>query len=565
MKVLVAVKRVIDFNVKIRVKADKTGVETANVKMSMNPFDEIGVEEAVRLKEAGVATEIIAVSMGPQACQETIRTALAMGADRGIHVLTDAELQPLAVAKLLKAIVEKEQPQLIILGKQAIDDDCNQTGQMLAALLGWSQGTFASKLKIEGGKALVTREIDGGLETIELKLPAVMTTDLRLNEPRYASLPNIMKAKKKPIEQLTPDALGVDVAPAPRHAQGRGAAEATRRQEGGLGRRAGRQAQERSAGDLMALLVIAEHDNTALKGATLNAVAAAAAIGGDIHVLVAGHDARPAAEAAAKVSGVAKVLLAEDPAYDHLLAEDLAALVVKLAPAYSHVLAPATTFGKNFMPRVAALLDVAQISDISGVVSPDTFVRPIYAGNALATVQSKDKIKVITVRSTGFPAAEATGGSAPIETMAGAGRRRPLALLGAELSKSERPELTSARVIVSGGRGMQSGDNFKLLESLADKLGAAVGASRAAVDAGFVPNDYQVGQTGKIVAPELYIAVGISGAIQHLAGMKDSKVIVAINKDEEAPIFQVADYGIVGDLFKIVPELDAELAKRKSS
>ena len=315
----------------------------------------------------------------------------------------------------------------------------------------------------------------------------------------------------------------------------------------------------------MALLVVAEHDNQSLKSSTLVAVAAAAAIGGEIHVLVAGHNAKPAAEAAAKAAGVAKVLLAENPAYEHLLAEDIAALVVTLAPNYSHVLAPASTFGKNFLPRVAALLDVAQISDISGVVSPDTFVRPIYAGNALATVQSKDKIKVISVRGTAFPPAEAKGGNAPIETIAGAGSAGLSRFVGAELSKSERPELTSARVIVSGGRGMQSGDNFKLLESLADKLGAAVGASRAAVDAGFVPNDYQVGQTGKIVAPELYIAVGISGAIQHLAGMKDSKVIVAINKDEEAPIFQVADYGIVGDLFKIVPELDAELAKRRGS
>src|SRR5579883_2468953 len=313
----------------------------------------------------------------------------------------------------------------------------------------------------------------------------------------------------------------------------------------------------------MALLVVAEHDNKTLKSATLNTVAAASAIDGEIHVLVAGSNAKPAAEAAAKVAGVTKVLLAEDGAYEHLLAEDLAALVVKLAPNYSHVLAPASAFGKNFMPRVAALLDVAQISDISGVVSSDTFVRPIYAGNALVTVQSKDKIKVITVRGTAFPAAAAEGGSAPVETVPSAGSAGLSRFVGAELSKSERPELTSARVIVSGGRGMQSGDNFKLLESLADKLGAAVGASRAAVDAGFVPNDYQVGQTGKIVAPELYIAVGISGAIQHLAGMKDSKVIVAINKDEEAPIFQVADYGLVGDLFKLVPELDAELAKGK--
>ena len=313
----------------------------------------------------------------------------------------------------------------------------------------------------------------------------------------------------------------------------------------------------------MALLVVAEHDHKTLKASTLNAAAAAAAIGGELHLLVAGHNAKPAAEAAAKVAGAAKVLHAEDTAYEHLLADDVAALVVKLAGGYSHVLAPATTFGKNVLPRVAAALDVAQISDISGVVSPDTFVRPIYAGNALATVQSKDKIKVITVRGTAFPGVAATGGSAAIETVPSVGSAGLSRFISAELSKSERPELTSAKIIVSGGRGMQSGDNFKLLESLADKLGAAVGASRAAVDAGFVPNDYQVGQTGKIVAPELYIAVGISGAIQHLAGMKDSKVIVAINKDEEAPIFQIADYGIVGDLFKIVPELDAELKKRQ--
>jgi len=313
----------------------------------------------------------------------------------------------------------------------------------------------------------------------------------------------------------------------------------------------------------MAVLVVAEHSNSALKAATLNAVTAASAIGGDVHVLIAGHNARPAAEAAAKIAGVAKVLLAEAPAYEHPVAEALAPLVVKLAAGYSHVLASATTSGKNFMPRVAATLDVAQISEIQAVVSPDTFVRPIYAGNALATVQSKDAIKVITVRGTGFAAAAATGGNAAIETIEAGPAQDLSKFVSAELSKSERPELTSARVVISGGRGMQSGDNFHLLETVADKLGAAVGASRAAVDAGFVPNDYQVGQTGKIVAPDLYIAVGISGAIQHLAGMKDSKVIVAINKDEEAPIFQIADYGVVGDLFKLVPELAAELDKVK--
>ena len=320
----------------------------------------------------------------------------------------------------------------------------------------------------------------------------------------------------------------------------------------------------------MAVLVVAEHDNAALKPATLPAVAAAVEIaalaGSEVHILIAGKDCRAIAEAAAQIAGVAKILLADDAALDHGLAENWAPLLVALVDSssggYSHVLAPATTSGKNLMPRVAALLDVMQISDISAVVSPDTFVRPIYAGNALATVQSKDAIKIITVRGTAFAPAAAGGGSALIETVAAAGSAGLSEFVRAELSKSERPELTSARVIISGGRGMQSGDNFHLLEKVADKLGAAVGASRAAVDAGFVPNDYQVGQTGKIVAPELYVAVGISGAIQHLAGMKDSKVIVAINKDDEAPIFQIADYGLVGDLFKILPELDEELGKK---
>ncbi|MBK4723601.1 FAD-binding protein, partial [Azospirillum sp. YIM DDC1] len=284
----------------------------------------------------------------------------------------------------------------------------------------------------------------------------------------------------------------------------------------------------------MSILVIAEHDNAALKAATLNAVSAAAKIGGDIHVLVAGQGAQAVAEAAAKVAGVSKVLLADDAAYAHPLPENVSPLVVNLAKGYGHVLAAASSEGKNLLPRVAALLDVAAISDITGVVSPDTFERPIYAGNAIATVKSADPIKVVTVRTTAFEAAAATGGSATVETIAGTGDTGSAKFVGQELTKSERPELTQAKIVVSGGRGMQSGDNFKLLEALADTLGAAVGASRAAVDAGFVPNDYQVGQTGKIVAPELYIAVGISGAIQHLAGMKDSKVIVAINKDEEA-------------------------------
>ena len=308
----------------------------------------------------------------------------------------------------------------------------------------------------------------------------------------------------------------------------------------------------------MAILVIAEHDEGVLKSGTLNTITAATQIGADVTVLVAGDGSAAVAAEAAKVAGVSRVLVADAPHYGKPTAENVAALVLSITGNYGHVLAPATNFGKNFMPRVAARLDVAQISEISAVVSPDTFVRPIYAGNALATVQSKDAIKVITVRATAFEPA-AAGGSAPVEALAAVADTGQSAVTGRNLTKSARPELAAARIIVSGGRGMGNGENFKLLEALADKLGAAVGASRAAVDAGFVPNDYQVGQTGKVVAPELYVAVGISGAIQHLAGMKDSKVIVAINKDAEAPIFQVADYGLVADLFQAVPELTAEL------
>jgi len=310
----------------------------------------------------------------------------------------------------------------------------------------------------------------------------------------------------------------------------------------------------------MPALVIAEHDHKSLKPATLNTVTAAVKTGQPVTVLVAGLNCAGAAQAAAAIAGVSEVLQADDAAYEHFLAENMGALAAKLAKDFTHVLAPATSSGKNFMPRAAALLDVAQISDIISVESPDTYQRPIYAGNAIATVQSKDAIKLITVRTTNFDAAKPTGGSAAIKKTDSAGDSGLAKFVHAELSKSARPELTAARVVVSGGRALGSGENFKkLLEPLADKLNAAIGASRAAVDAGYVPNDYQVGQTGKVVAPDLYIAIGISGAIQHLAGMKESKVIVAINKDPEAPIFQVADYGLVGDLEQIVPELTAKI------
>ena len=309
----------------------------------------------------------------------------------------------------------------------------------------------------------------------------------------------------------------------------------------------------------MTSLVIAEHNNNQLLGATYNTIAAATQLKADVHLLVAGNNCSAVAESAAKAEGVTNVIHIDDAGLEHLTAESITSVVMSMASDYEHILAPATTFGKNFLPRVAALLDVAQISDITAIEGSDTFVRPIYAGNAIATVKSLDAIKVITVRSTGFDSLAIDSGSAEIVTKSMTLSDSPSRYVSQELTVSERPELTAAKIIISGGRGMQSGENFALLETIADKLGAAIGASRAAVDAGFVPNDYQVGQTGKIVAPELYIAVGISGAIQHLAGMKDSKVIVAINKDEEAPIFQVADYGLVADLFNALPELEAEL------
>jgi len=309
----------------------------------------------------------------------------------------------------------------------------------------------------------------------------------------------------------------------------------------------------------MTILVIAEHDNNELKPVTLNTLAAANAIGGDVHLLVAGANCQAVADTAAQVSGVSKVLVADSAAYEHQLAENISKLVMTVAADYSHILACATTTGKNFLPRVAALLDVNQISDIIAVEAADVFKRPIYAGNAIATVQSSDSTKVITVRGTAFDPVANTGGSAEVVTLSESCESGLSSFVSEELAKSDRPELTAASVVISGGRGMGNGENFEILNKVADKLGAAVGASRAAVDAGFVPNDMQVGQTGKMVAPELYIAVGISGAIQHLAGMKDSKIIVAINKDEEAPIFQVADYGLVADLFDAVPELESKL------
>ena len=460
-------------------------------------------------------------------------------------------------------MVDAEKPGLVIMGKQAIDDDCNQTGQMLAALTGWPQGTFASKLAVDGETIQVTREVDGGLQTVKLKGPAIVTTDLRLNEPRYASLPNIMKAKKKPIDEKTPDAYGVDVKPRLEVVK---TVEPPSRKSGV---KVGSSAE--LVGKLKDAGVICD-DHAPARRARQQVAQGLHQQGADRRQGAGRRRARagrrqglPRRSPMPPPSSTAsrRCCSPTAPPYEHALAEPLAALIVSLAGPYDAIVAPATTNGKNVMPRVAALLDVMQVSDVSKVVAPDTFERPIYAGNAIQTVKSKDAKKVITIRTSTFQAA-GEGGSAPVETVAAAADPGISRFVGEELSKTDRPELTSAKIIISGGRAMQSRDNFaKYIEPVADKLGAAVGASRAAVDAGYAPNDWQVGQTGKVVAPELYIAVGISGAIQHLAGMKDSKVIVAINKDEEAPIFQVADYGLVADLYQALPELEAELAKIK--
>ena len=420
--------------------------------------------------------------------------------------------EPLAVAKILAKIAEAESPDLIVLGKQAIDDDSNQVGQMLAALLGWAQGTFASKVEHAGDSVKVTREVDGGLETLSLKTPAIITTDLRLNEPRYASLPNIMKAKKKPIDEKTAAGLRRRHRPPAEGREGRRTLQARSGRDRSRRRHAGRETE--SPGSCgMSVLVLADHDNKELAPATLVAVTAAGKLDGDVHVLVAGEGSQPVADAAAKVAGVAKVLHADDPGYGHALAENLAPLIEGLMADYDTLLAPATTMGKNVLPRVAAKLDTQMISEIVAINDDGSFDRPTYAGNAIATVKSSDAKKS---HHRARHRLRQGGGGRWIgirRERFGSWRCRPCPASSAPSSaESERPELTSAGIIVSGGRALQSGENFeKIIEPLADKLGAAVGASRAAVDAGYVPNDYQVGQTGKIVAPELYIAIGISG------------------------------------------------------
>src|SRR5438270_17711 len=448
-RILVGIKRVVDYNVRIRVKPDGSGVITDGVKMSVNPFDDIALEEALRIKERGLAEEVIVATVGPADCQQQLRTALAMGADRALHVQADGVVEPLVAARALLKLIEREQPLLVILGKQAIDDDNGQTGQVLAALWNRPQATYASKIELSAGTARVTREVDAGLETLEVDLPAVITT------------------------------------------------------------------------------------------------------------VVCAVDAAAVAAQAAQLSGVARVLCVENPANAHALAAVWAPQVLAIAAPFSHILGPSTTFGKDLMARIAGLLGAPQVSDIMAIESATRFRRPVYAGNALLTVESSGEGQLVgTVRIASFQAA-AGGGAAPIEKAAvSVELPTHTRFVSVSAARSDRPDLQTARRVISGGRALGSAEGFKILYRLADKLGAAVGASRAAVDAGYAPNEMQVGQTGKIIAPELYVAVGISGAIQHLTGIKDARTIVAINKDGEAPIFEVADIGLVGDLFQIIPEIE---------
>jgi electron transfer flavoprotein alpha subunit len=506
MKILVAYKRVVDYNVRIQVKPDGSGVVTDGVKLSPNPFDEIALEEALRLRDKGIASEVVVATIAPADAQAHLRNGLAMGANRAIHVVTDQAIQPLTAARTLLKLIEKEQPDLVILGKQAIDDDANQTGQMLATLWGRPQATFASKLDADG-KATVTREVDAGLETLEVDLPAVVTTDLRLNEPRFIKLPDIMKAKAKPLETLQLADLGVEAADTFKTTQ---YAAPSKRSKGVMVKDAAElvAALKQGAAVMSRILVIAEHHDGKLNAATAKTVSAAAAISGaSIDVLVLAADPAAVAAEAAKIAGVAKVLTVANAANAQAIAQVLAPQIAQLAKGYTHVFGPSTTFGKDLMPRVAALLGVNQVSDLMSVEGSHTFKRPIYAGNAIITVEAPaDQIVVATVRAASWPEA-AQGGSAAVEAASvDAALPTHTRFVGLAAGASDRPDLQSAKRVVSGGRGVGSEENFKVIFQLADKLGAAVGASRAAVDAGYVPSDLQVGQTGKIIAPELYVA-----------------------------------------------------------
>ena len=574
MKVLVAIKRVADGNVPIHIKPDGSAIDLAHTPMRINPFDEAALEWAVQQKEAGKIREIVAISLGDSTCQETLRHALALGADRAIRIDCELPAQPLFVARQLHALTLQEKPELILLGKQSSDNGSAQVGPMLAALLDWPQGLFASSIEQQQPHLIITREIEGGQEQLSLDLPAVVTADLRLATPRFLKLQHLLQAKKKPIELLAtaitaPDdnttltRLGVTTPPA------RKPARRTRSATELLGwlQNEGLQGKAPVSRPLDPIesgpknghaIILAEHDEKNLHPSVFQVVTAAQKLAERISIILAGRHLTAVAQQAAAIAGVTQVLIAQADHLQHQAAEYLAPILCRAVQehAASALVAASTPFGKGILPRTAALLGSAMATDVVAIHSPDIFISPMHAGEVLVSMQNILPIKILTLRAAAFPRAEQQNAPAPILSQSPPSPGRAATWLGITNSDTTRPLLSAAKIIVSGGGGLQSASSFqRLLSPLADQLNAALGATLAAVDAGFIGNDHQVGQTGATVAPDFYFAIGLSGAAQHLAGMRGSRIIIAINKDPDAAICRHADYVLEGDLFETVPEL----------
>ncbi|MBP9741859.1 MAG: FAD-binding protein [Burkholderiales bacterium] len=596
MKVLVCAKRVVDSNVKVQIKDDYSDVDIKHSKMSLNPFDENAIEEAVKLKEQGIVAEIIVVSIGSEKCAETLKIALARGCDRAILVNAPDGLEPIMIAQVLKPIIIKEQPHLILMGKQAIDDDANQVGQMLAGMLDYPQGTFISKLEIANNKAKIWREIDNGTEILELELPAVLTADLHLNQPRFIKLPQLMLAKKKPIEQIDLANLGIEI---------KKTSKILKVNDGEIKKHCKilnnidevvsiiQVAQENPAeilannsivselfnhthnistpsltDNVVKILVITNSPDKKLNSSLPQLLSAAKDISSMsstalCDVLIVGHLLNDVAHQISKFNIVNTVLQLDDINLENILAENIALQLSEIIKNYTHVIVNADSFGKNLLPRIAGIMGLGQISEVTEILDANIFKKFMYAGNVLVNIEILQDIKLLSIRANNFAAYSglyAPGTLAYIQKLNYTNKFCDKIKFIDHHMADKSVDLSSAQIVVSGGVSLSSAENFNTyIRQLAAQLNAAVGATRAAVEAGFAPNDCQVGQTGTIVAPTLYVAIGISGAVQHITGMKDSKIVIALNSDRNAPIFEYADYGIVGDLFELVPQLMSKL------